>query len=63
MLNVNNFNAAIFFNKFGQGRRNKKVKCKYTLGNKHLYFSFTFFVLCNDEDVSFYIVNTSYCQR
>lgn len=38
------------------------MKCKYTLGNKHLYFPFIFFILCNDEDISFCIVNTSYCQ-
>lgn len=38
------------------------MKCKYTLGNKHLYFPLIFFTLCNDEDISFCIVNTSYWQ-
>lgn len=56
------FQSSNIFYQVWMGRRNKKVNCKYTLGNKHLYFPFIFFILCNDEDISFCTVNTSYCQ-
>lgn len=63
MLDVNNFKAATFLTSLDRGGDVRRWNVKYALGNKHLYFQFIFFILCNHEDIPFCIVNTSHCQR